>query len=223
VSDVLCYDAYDGALFCPLSFGPGRRQDIGDLVVGHVGQTTQHVAKVSQRIYVNSFLKRILQQEGDRTGIAGGYFRIESSTPNFFTKPVLESARAYCVNPFLKTKVAAPCSSVQLHAVTRSSRCSPPPFAKNPVLPSLPCAPANHQQSTLVPPHSTLVMKSSANSSQIHRAPGPGLQPASDRLATNYCPKLQNFAVGSFWFLPVPRTTDPYRFHTDFIPISYRF
>jgi hypothetical protein len=118
VSDVLCYDAYDGALFCPLSFGPGRRQDIGDLVVGHVGQTTQHVAKVSQRIYVNSFLKRILQQEGDRTGIAGGYFRIESSTPNFFTKPVLESARAYCVNPFLKTKVAAPCSSVQLHAVT---------------------------------------------------------------------------------------------------------
>jgi hypothetical protein len=50
VSDVLCYDAYDGALFFLLSFGPGYGQDFGDLVVGHVGQTTQHVAKVSQRV-----------------------------------------------------------------------------------------------------------------------------------------------------------------------------
>jgi hypothetical protein len=31
-----------------LSFGPSRRQDFGDLAVGHVGRTTQHVAKVSQ-------------------------------------------------------------------------------------------------------------------------------------------------------------------------------
>ena len=51
MSETLCCDAYDGALLLVLlSFGPGGGQDFGDLVVGHVGRPTQHVAKMSQRV-----------------------------------------------------------------------------------------------------------------------------------------------------------------------------
>ena len=54
MSDVLCYDTYDSALLCLLSFGPGRRENFGDLMIGHLGQTTQNIAKVSQRVQPTS-------------------------------------------------------------------------------------------------------------------------------------------------------------------------
>ena len=47
---MLCYDTYDGALLCLLSFGPVRGQDVGDLVVGHAGQASRHIVQASQKV-----------------------------------------------------------------------------------------------------------------------------------------------------------------------------
>jgi hypothetical protein len=45
VSDVLCYDVYDGALLLLLSFGPNRRENFRELMIGHFGLSTQSIAK----------------------------------------------------------------------------------------------------------------------------------------------------------------------------------